>query len=115
MTKKLNKAEEKGNTKKAEKLKAKKEAQAAANANLDAYRKHHSGIELYMQNVAAASFGTSANWYRHARARGNTVMESVAEAYLPIAGLVMRMSRDKKAYGKRIVLSGMDENPNNVL
>lgn len=102
--KNLKKAEAKGNQKKIEKYQSKRDAQSAANANLKAYRDHSSTAKLLMRSAA----------YEHARARGTGRLGALAEVATPIGGL-LRMHRDKKAYGKRIVYGGMKENDYNAM
>lgn len=104
--KNLAKAEARGNQKAIEKYKSKKEAQSAANANLDAYRKHHSAASLTAQNLLI-----TAPAFRHARARGESVISSLIESNTPI-GPILRMFRDKNAYGKYVVY-GVNQNGRN--
>lgn len=108
--KNLAKAKRSGNQKKIEKYESKKAAQGAANRNLDAYRRHSSTAKLVIQNSALSTIGGNA--YRHARARGESRLSALAETALmgTLVGSIVRMSRDKKAYGKYIVYSGLDEN-----
>ena len=94
----LKKAEAKGDSKKIEKYKSKKEAQDAANSNLKAYRDHSSTAKLLMRSAA----------YEHARARGTSRGKAFLETIDPTG--ITRMRRDKKAYGKYIVYSGISEN-----
>ena len=105
--KNLAKAKASGNQKKIEKYQSKKDAQSAANRNLDAYRRHSSTAKLVIQNYLGAGVGGSS--YRHARARGESRLGALVEAATPI-GPILRMVRDKKAYGKYIVYSDHDEN-----
>lgn len=96
--KNLAKAERKGNEKKIEKYRSKRDAQSAANSDLQAYRDHSNTAKLLLRSAA----------YEHARARGTGRLGSLVEAGTPIGGL-LRMHRDKKKYGKRIVYSGINE------
>lgn len=106
-TKNLAKAEARGNEKKIEKYQSKLDAQSAANKNLDAYRRHSSTAKLVIQN--SMGFGVGGSAYRHARARGESRLSSLIEAGTPI-GPILRMARDKKAYGKYLVFADRDEN-----
>ena len=101
------KAEEKGKTSKLaergmKKYQSKLDAQGAANKNLDAYRKHHTTAELVVQNHLGTFAGGNA--WRHARARGESRLSAFMETATPIAP-ILRMARDKKAYGKYIVFA----------
>lgn len=80
-------------SKKAEKYQSKRDAQSAANADLKAYRDHSSTAKLLMRNAG----------YEHARARGAGRGRAFVEGYGGLVGLGLRMSGDKKKYGKRIV------------
>lgn len=84
------------------KYQSKLDAQGAANRNLDAYRKHSSTAKLVVQNSLGFYLGGTA--WRHARARGEGKLSSFIEAGTPI-GPILRMARDKKAYGKYIVFA----------
>lgn len=101
--------EEARRQKKIDKYESKKAAQGTANRNLDAYRRHSSTAKLVVQNAAFSTVGGNA--YRHARARGESRLSAFAEtAMMGIPfGALLRMTRDKKAYGKYIVYSGLDE------
>lgn len=107
--KNLNKWQEKEATneakkeKKVQKYQSKLDAQSAANKNLDAYRKHSSTAKLIMQNMVPIG----GSLYRHARARGEGRLSSLVEGLTPI-GPILRMARDKKAYGKYIVYGNTD-------
>lgn len=89
------------------KYESKLAAQSAANRNLDAYRRHSSTAKLMIQNLGL--FGIGGMAYRHARARGESRLSSLVEAATPV-GPILRMTRDKKAYGKYIVFSEPTEN-----
>jgi len=90
------------NEKKVEKYQSKLDAQAAANANLDAYRRHSRTSKLVIQNsMGTPLFGHN---YRFARARGESRLSAFMESATPIAP-ILRMVRDKKAYGKYIVFA----------
>lgn len=89
--------------KKIQKYQSKLDAQSAANKNLDAYRKHHSAAQLIMQN----SIPIGGSLYRHARARGEGRVSSLIEGLTPV-GPILRMIRDKKAYGKYLVYGNTD-------
>ena len=102
--KNLAKAERKGNERKIEKYRSKRDAQSAANADLKAYRDHSNTAKLLLRSAA----------YEHARARGTGRLGSLVEAGTPIGGL-LRMHRDKKKYGKRIVYSDIQENAYDAL
>lgn len=102
--KNLAKAERKGNQKKIEKYRSKRDAQSAANSDLKAYRDHSSTAKMLMRTAA----------YEHARARGTGRLGSIAEVATPI-GPLLRMHRDKKKYGKRIVYSDILENEYDAL
>ena len=110
--------EEKGKDKKIErddkkidKYQSKLDAQSAANANLDAYRKHHDMAELAAQNLGGAYLGFSGHRYRKAIARGDTVTSALLQSS-PIGatpvGMVIRAKSNKKAYGKYIVWGAME-------
>lgn len=101
--KNLEKAIESGNEKKIEKYQSKLDAQAAANANLDAYRRHSGTAKLVIQNCGGQAIGLG-HAYRHARARGASRLQSLFEA-TTVPGLAIRMIEDKKAYGKYIVFA----------
>lgn len=90
---------------KEKKYETKLKAQSAANANLDAYRRHSSTGKLLAQNLTTVF----RSGYRHARARGSSRLAALCEVATPI-GPILRMRRDKKAYGKYIVFSEHDEN-----
>ena len=100
--KNLAKAEKASDQKKIDKYKSKKDAQAAANRNLDAYRRHTKASTLVAQNLLL-----TAPAFRHARARGEGILSSLVESSTPI-GPILRMMRDKKAYGKYLVF-GIDD------
>ena len=102
--KNLEKATKAHDQRKIDKYQSKLDAQRAANRNRDAYRRHSSTAKLVAQNVASLA----APAYRHARARGSSRIESIIEAGVPGVGTIISMYRDKKAYGKYIVWSGMD-------
>ena len=80
------------------KYKSKLEAQSAANRNLEAYRNHSGTGKLLLRSAA----------YEHARARGTGRLGSMVEAGGGLLGMGLRMHRDKKAYGKRIVYSAIN-------
>lgn len=96
---KINKLNDKKN-KKLEKYQSKLDAQSAANKNLEAYRNHSSTGKLLLRSAA----------YEHARARGTSKLGSLMEASGGLIGLGLRMKRDKKAYGKRIVYDAFGNN-----
>lgn len=89
--------------KKIEKYQSKKDAQEAANRNLDAYRRHTKKSTLVAQNLLI-----TAPAFRHARARGEGVLSSIVESSTPV-GPILRMMRDKKVYGKYLVFGDMDD------
>lgn len=92
-------AEARGDTAKAEKNRVKAEAQAAANANRDAYDKHTSTGKMYAQNLLLTPLG--GEMYRNARARGESRTRSFIEGTLGLTpvGYMLRVSGEKKAYG----------------
>lgn len=89
--------------KKVEKYESKRDAQAAANANLQAYRDHSDTAKLYMRSAA----------YEHARARGSSRTGAVVESLDPTG--IIRMRRNKKAYGKYIVFGDNSGNDYNAM
>ena len=104
---KMVKQDEARRQKKIDKYESKLAAQSAANKNLDAYRRHSSTAKLVMQNCMG--FGLGGTAYRHARARGEDRINSLLEV-VPGVGTILRMTRDKKAYGKYIVYVEPEEN-----
>lgn len=92
-------AEARGNTAKAEKNRVKAQAQAAANANRDAYDRHTSTGKMFAQNYLMAGIG--GEMYRNARARGEGRARALLEGSLGLTpiGYVLRVSGEKKAYG----------------
>lgn len=92
-------AEAKGNTAKAAKYRVKAEAQAAANANRDAYDRHTSTGKMYAQNLLMTPVGGEI--YRNARARGEGRARAALEGSLGATplGYVLRIRGEKKAYG----------------
>lgn len=88
--------------KKVAKYQSKLDAQSAANANLDAYRRHSKTSKLVIQNSILSP--TVGNSWRHARARGESRLGAFLEVATPV-GWILRMERDKKAYGKYIVFA----------
>lgn len=92
-------AEAQGNTAKAEKNRVKAEAQAAANANRDAYDRHTSTGKMFAQNFLMTGIG--GEMYRNARARGEGRVRSALEGSLGVTpiGWALRISGEKKAYG----------------
>ena len=84
--------------KKQQKYQGKLDAQSAANRNLEAYRNHSGTAKLLLRSAR----------YEHARARGTSRAGAILESIDPTN--IIRMRRDKKAYGRRIVYSLIDEN-----
>ena len=89
---------------KLEKLEKKREAQAAANANLAAYRSHSTTDKLMAQDLFMPTLGLSAHRYRVARARGADHIGALVES-TPFYGTIRQWQENKKAYGKSIVHS----------
>lgn len=101
-----------GNT---EKLEAARKAQSAANDNMKAYMDHTSTGKLIAQQALLGVVG-SAN-YRAARARGAGRMRSFIESnagFLPVA-TILALQGNKKAYGKRLVLSAIEDDTDYIL
>lgn len=93
--------------KRADKNAEKLEAQAAANANRKAYDDRTSTGKMIAQDFLLSKYG--AQNYRAARARGAGRVRSLLEAnagLTPVATL-LAMQGNKKAYGKRLVLSAI--------
>lgn len=88
-----------------EKFRSKYEAQAAANSNMELYRKHTSTLTLIAQNALAPIAGRK---FRKARARGENFMNSFFETsvFFPL-DYINAIPKNKKAYGKYIVYSDM--------
>lgn len=82
------------NKEKLEKLKKKAEAQGLKNQTRMLYDEHTSTGKMFLQNAFFGTYG--GQYYRNARARGNSRAESVVEAMF---GVVVSAKRDKKAYG----------------
>ena len=86
--------------KKLAKYESKRQAQGAANSDMDAYRRHRSTASLMLTTAG----------YKHARARGAGRGRAFVEGFVPVAGLGLRMAGDKKKYGKRIVFGAPNDN-----
>ena len=95
--------------KKADKFERRAEAQAAASDNRRAYEAHTSTGKLIAQDFFLSKYG--AQNYRAARARGAGRLRSLLEtgAGATPLGTLLAMQGNKKAYGSRIVLSGLED------
>jgi len=104
---------------KIQKYQSKLDAQSAMNANMSAYRKHHSAASLVMQNIGLIGLGVNSHQYRKARASGEGRLKSLIEGNILIGmtpvGKIMRAHRNKKNYGKYIVYSGIDANVSDII
>lgn len=92
-------AEAQGNTAKAEENRIKANAQAAANANRDAYDQHTSTGKMFAQNLLMTGIG--GEMYRNARARGEGRISAFLEGSLGLTpiGYALRVSAEKRVYG----------------
>lgn len=102
-------ARDAGDEKNAEKYERRQQAQAAANANRKAYEDHTSTKKLIAQDVFLTKYG--AQNYRAARARGAGRLRALLETgagITPVA-TILAMSGNKKKYGSRLVLSGLND------
>lgn len=79
---------------KLEKLKKKAEAQGLKNQARMLYDKHTSTGKMFLQDAFFGRYG--GQFYRNARARGNTRAQAVVESML---GIIVSAKRDKEAYG----------------
>ena len=100
LSKKAEKAASKGNEERYNKMKAKEEAQRAANANREAYDRHTSTGKMFAQNLLFSGWGGER--YRNARARGEKRARAVLEAMTAytITGKLIERAGEKKAYGE---------------
>ena len=85
-------------------------AQEAKNRNLEAYMKHTSTAKLVMQNLLLSPVG--AMRYHQARARGSGRIASFFESGIDPLGLTLSLIKNKKRYGKAIVLGDREEGIN---